>query len=80
MWYPNSDATGMTFIARCLDTIRGILINMPDNQLTTKLKEVAVQKHNLELLNYRASGTKGKYNTPQKILLNSWPKDLVQEY
>ena len=63
MWYPNSDATGMTFIANCLETIRGILINMPDSQLTTKLKEVAVQKHNLELLNYRASVTKGKCNS-----------------
>ena len=52
MWYMTPDATGMTFIAKCVETIRGALINMPDNQLTPKLKIVATQTHNLELLNY----------------------------
>ena len=56
MWYLTSDATGMTFIARCLETIRGILINMPDNRITAKLKMVAMQTHNLELLEYRVKG------------------------
>ena len=49
MWYLTPDATGMTYIARCLETIKGILINMPDSQSISKLKVVAGQTHNLEL-------------------------------
>ena len=63
MWYLTSDATGMTFIARCLETIRGILINMPDNRITAM---VAKQTHNLELLEYRVKGViqEGDGHTP----------------
>ena len=46
------DATGMTFIARCLETIKATLINMPYDRLTAKLKVAAAQTHNLELLKY----------------------------
>ena len=53
------DATGMTFIAKCLETIKGILINMPDDHLIAKLKVAAAQTHNLELLKYAAKQEDG---------------------
>jgi len=52
MWYMTPDATGMTFIARSLETIKATLINMPDDRLTTRLRVVAAQTHSLELLKY----------------------------
>ena len=64
MWYLTPDATGMTFIAKCVETIRGALINMPDNRLTAKLKVVAAQTHNLELLNYGEKRPCGERQRP----------------
>ena len=55
MWYMTPDATGMTFIAKCLETIKG----MPDDHLIAKLKVAAAQTHNLELLKYAAKQEDG---------------------